>query len=53
MTKFFFVEIFESLLSKDRRYANNLKGRKNENFLAPILKFVLFHCNLCLNTKFL
>jgi hypothetical protein len=30
-----------------------LKVNKNENFLASILNFVLFHCYLCQNIKIL
>jgi hypothetical protein len=30
-----------------------LKVHKNEHFLAPIFKFVVFHCKLCLNIKIL
>jgi hypothetical protein len=31
----------------------SLKVHKNENILAPILNFVGFHCQLCLNIKVL
>jgi hypothetical protein len=30
-----------------------LKVHKNENFLASILNYVLFHCYLCINNKIL
>jgi hypothetical protein len=30
-----------------------LKVHKNDNFLAPILNFVLFHCLFCLNIEIL
>jgi hypothetical protein len=29
----------------------NLKVHKNENFLASILNFVLFHCKLCIKIR--
>ncbi len=38
------IQFFENIV---------LKVHKNENILAPILKFVVFHFYLCLNIKVL
>jgi hypothetical protein len=49
----FFIKFLSFFSAGAEMCPNPLNVHKNENFLAPILNFVLFHCLLCPNIKVL